>query len=78
MGAPGWYAGRMEKLGEKTHAKPGSRLMPIGVACLVLSVLLLVMNLSSRGGPSGGFWILLLVGVLLAGVGFARRILSSR
>jgi hypothetical protein len=68
----------MEKLGDKVQTKPGSRLMPAGVVCLVVSVLLLGMNLSTRGVPSGGFWILLLAGLILAGVGFARRVLGSR
>jgi hypothetical protein len=82
----------MEKLGEKTQAKPGSRLMPTGVVLLVLSIALLVFNLSSDvheyvsgvgyvqvgGKPSAGFWILLLSGAICASVGFARRVLSSK
>jgi len=68
----------MEKLGGKTQAKPGSRLMPIGVVMLVLSVALLTMNLTTRGVPSTGFWILLLGGAIIAGVGFARRVLDSK
>ena len=52
--------------------------MPIGVVMLVLSVALLAMNLTSaKGVPSAGFWILLLAGLICAGVGFARRVLGS-
>lgn len=53
--------------------------MPIGVVLLVLSVALLVMNLSSeKATPSAAFWILLLTGAIVSGVGFARRALGSR
>ena len=54
-------------------------MMATGVIFLVLSVALLAMNLTvGRGTPSALFWLLLLSGAILAGVGFARRILGSR
>lgn len=66
-------------MGETAKAELGSKLMPIGVVMLVLSVALLVMNLTSAiGKPSAGFWILLLAGFICAGIGFARRVISSR
>ena len=83
----------MEKSGEKKAAKaPGSRLMPMGVMLLVMSIVLLVISLSATteryvpgvgyvetgGTPSGAFWVFLLSGLLLAGIGFARRVLSSK
>lgn len=68
----------MKNIGE-TKMAPGSRLMPIGIALLALSVALLVMNLTSKiGKPSAAFWILLLTGAICAGVGFGRRVLNSR
>jgi hypothetical protein len=57
----------------------GSRMMATGVVFLVLSVLLLAMNLTvGKGTPSALFWLLLLSGAILAGIGFARRILGSK
>lgn len=53
--------------------------MPIGVVLLVLSVALLAMNLASEiGKPSAAFWILLLSGLICAGVGYGRRNLDSK
>jgi len=66
-------------MGESVQAKPGSKLMPIGVVLLVLSVALLVMNLTSEiGKPSAAFWILLLAGAICSGIGFARRVIGSK
>ena len=81
----------MTQLGEKEAKKPGSRLMPMGIVLLVLSVALLVMNLSStlhkyvpgvgmvevQGTPSAGFWILLVAGLVLTVIGFGRRLLAA-
>jgi succinate dehydrogenase hydrophobic anchor subunit len=82
----------MGKLGEKVQGKPGSKLMRTGVVLLVLSIVLLAVNLTRNdekyvagvgyiqvgGTPSAGFWILLLGGLLLAGIGIARRVLGSK
>jgi hypothetical protein len=83
----------MEKLGTDQKAvKPGSKLMSVGIVLLILSVGLLIMNLApvteryvpgqgyvnAGGTPSAGFWILLLAGLLLAGIGFGRRVLSGK
>ena len=69
----------MGKLGDKTSTKPGSTLMPTGVVLLAASVALLIYNLTSaKATPSALFWILLLSGTILAGVGFARRVLGSK
>lgn len=79
-------------MGETTRAKPGSRLIPTGVVILVLSIALLVMNLTSDvhryvpgsgyvqigGTPSVGFWVLLLGGLLVTGAGIVRRALGSK
>ena len=76
---------------EKNAKKPGSNLIPIGLMLVGLSVVLLVVNLSTTthtyvvgrgmveggGTPSPGFWIGLLLGLLLTGIGFGRRLLAA-
>lgn len=76
---------------KKPAGKPGQALITIGLVALALGAVVLVMNLTStqvnyvpglgnvetKGTPSAGSIILLIVGVLLAGVGFARRMLSA-
>jgi hypothetical protein len=74
----------------KQKAKPGSRLMPTGIVVLVLGFVLLMVNLANpvtnyvagvgmveTRGPSAGAIILIVAGILLAGFGFARRVLAS-
>ena len=64
--------------------------MTIGVVVLVLGFVLLLVNLTNpvtnyvagvgmvtTQGPSAGSIILLVAGTLLAGIGFARRILAA-
>lgn len=80
----------MDQQGE-TSKKPGTRTATTGVVVLVLGLVLLVINLTStvtnyvagvglvetKGAVSPGAIVLLLVGLLLAGVGFARRVLGA-
>lgn len=64
--------------------------MATGIVVLVLGFVLLIMNLTNpvtryvegsglvtTQGPSAGAIILLVAGVLLAGIGFARRLLAA-
>ena len=64
--------------------------MTVGVVVLVLGFMLLLMNLANpvtnyvagvgmvtTKGPSVGAIILLIGGILLAGIGFARRVLAA-
>lgn len=71
--------------------KPGKIMTEIGVVVLVLGLALLVYNLfttiekyvpgvgmvETKGAPSPGSVILIIVGLLLAGIGFARRLLAA-
>ena len=74
----------------KQKHKPGSRLMPTGIVVLVLGFILLMINLTNpvtnyvagvgmveTRGPSAGAIILIAAGILLAAIGFARRVLAS-
>lgn len=81
----------MTQQGEKQKARPGTNLITWGVVALVVGVLVLVMNfatthatyvpgvgtVTTQGTPSPGAIILLVVGLLLAGIGFARRLLAA-
>jgi amino acid transporter len=76
---------------KKPVAKPGNTLMILGAAALVLGVVILIMNLTStqvnyvaglgtvetRGTPSVGSIVLLIAGVVLAVVGFAKRLVAA-
>lgn len=71
--------------------RPGTSLLTWGIVALVLGVILLVMNLATtnvdfvpgagtvetRGTPSAGAIGLLVIGLLLSGFGFGRRILAA-
>lgn len=77
-----------KSLGEKQ--RPGTRIMATGLVVLGLGFALLLVNLTSpvtnyvdgvglvtTQGPSAGAIILLIAGLLLAGIGFARRLLAA-
>lgn len=71
--------------------KPGARLTVFGLVLLVIGVVLLVMNLATthakfvpgvgtvetQGTPSAASIIMIVGGLILAGIGFARRILAA-
>lgn len=77
-----------KSLGEKQ--RPGTRLMATGIVVLVLGFALLLINLTSpvtnyvagvglvkTQSPSAGAIILLIAGLIIAGIGFARRLLAA-
>lgn len=77
-----------KSLGEKQ--RPGTRLIATGLVILGLGIVLLLVNLTNpvtnyvagvgmvtTQQPSAGAIILPIVGILLAGIGFARRILAA-
>lgn len=70
--------------------KPGKRMTTAGLVILALGIVLTVANLATthvnyfggrlvetQGTPSAGAIVLLVIGVLLVVVGFARRILAA-
>jgi hypothetical protein len=71
--------------------KPGQNMTTSGLIVLVLGLALLMYNLFTtvtkyvpgvgtvevKGTPSAGAIILIIVGLLLAGIGFARRLLAA-
>jgi uncharacterized integral membrane protein len=74
--------------GEKQ--RPGTRLIIIGIVVLVLGLVLLLINLTNpvtnyvagvgmvtTKAPSVGAIILLIGGLLLAGIGFGKRVLAA-
>jgi len=73
-----------------TKQRPGTRLMATGIVILVIGFALLLMNLTNpvtnyvagvglvkTQSPSVGAIVLLIAGLLLAGIGFARRVLAA-
>jgi predicted metal-binding membrane protein len=77
-----------KSLGEKQ--RPGTRLMATGLVALVLGFALLLVNLTNpvtnyvagaglvtTQSPSIGAIVLIAAGLLLAAIGFGRRVLSS-
>jgi len=77
-----------KSLGEKQ--RPGTRLIPTGIVLLVLGFVLLIVNLTNpvtnyvsgigfveTARPSIGSIILIAGGLLLAGIGFGRRVLAA-
>lgn len=80
-----------KSLGEKQkQQRPGTGLITAGLVVIVLGLVLLVVNLTNPVSnyvagvgmvttqkPSAGAIILPIVGILLAGIGFARRILAA-
>lgn len=80
----------MTQQGEKQKAKPGTNLIKGGIAALVLGFILLMFNLMNpvshyvsgvgmveTRGPSAGAIILLVGGLIVAGIGYARRLLAA-
>lgn len=70
--------------------KPGARLIPTGIVILALGFVLLIINLTNpvtsyvQGAgmvttqtPSTGAIILLIAGLIIAGIGFGRRLLAA-
>lgn len=81
--------GMTNKIGE-TKRRPGTRLMAAGLAALALGFVLLMFNLTNpvsryvqgagmveTQGPSAGAVVLIVAGLLLAAIGFGRRVLAS-
>ena len=79
-----------KSLGEKQKQRPGTRLIATGLVVLVLGFALLLVNLTNpvtsyvagvgmvtTQSPSAGAIILPIAGILLAGIGFARRVLAA-
>lgn len=77
------------KIGD-TKQRPGTRLMATGIVILVIGFALLLVNLTNpvtnyvsgvgmvtTQSPSVGAIVLPIVGILLAGIGFGRRVLSA-
>lgn len=77
------------KIGD-TKRRPGTRLTATGIVILVIGFALLLMNVTNpvtnyvtgvgmvtTQSPSVGSIVLLLAGLLLAGIGFARRVLAA-
>lgn len=75
-----------------TKARPGTRLMSIGLVILVLGILLIIVGFSSThveivpgtfrttetaGAPTPFAWIIFLVGIVLSAVGFGKRVLAA-
>lgn len=70
--------------------QPGTRLITVGIVALVLGFVLLIINLTNpvtnyvagvgmvtTKGPSTGAIVLLVAGLVVAGIGFARRLLAA-
>jgi predicted metal-binding membrane protein len=79
-----------KSVGEKQKQRPGTRLMATGIVVLVLGFALLMVNLTSpvtnyvagaglvaTRSPSIGAIMLIAAGLLLAAIGFGRRVLSA-
>lgn len=60
-------------MGTKKPSKPGDIPFAIGVGLLVLGALLAIANVATQGTPSGVAWVLLVVGALLASLGYLKR-----
>ena len=76
--------------GEITKQRPGTRLISTGLVVLVLGFVLLLFNLTNpvtnyvsgvgmveTRGPSAGAIIGIVAGLLLAAIGFGRRMLAA-
>jgi hypothetical protein len=80
-----------DSAGGNCQKRPGARLTVFGLVLLVIGVVLLVMNLATthakfvpasepskrRGRPAPASIIMIVGGLILAGIGFARRILAA-
>ena len=66
----------MENMG-KTKKKPGTGLMNGGLFVAGIGVFLLIAVFSSGGAPTLLVWALPFIGLVLAGIGFAKRILAA-
>jgi len=79
-----------KSVGEKQKQRPGTRLIATGLVILALGLVLLVVNLTTpvtnyvagmgmvtTQSPSAGAIILPIAGLLVAGIGFGRRVLSA-
>lgn len=67
----------MTNVGEVTKKKPGAGMMRVGLLMGAVGLLLVIAALSSGGAPTLLVWVLLVVGVILAAAGYARRILAA-
>ncbi|MBP3044890.1 hypothetical protein KKR91_01130 [Arthrobacter jiangjiafuii] len=63
----------MTNVREVTKKKPGAGMMSAGLLLGAIGLLLVVAVFSSGGAPTLLVWVLLVVGVILAAIGFTRR-----
>lgn len=74
----------------KTDQRPGTRLLSTGLVAIALGLVLLILNLTNSvtryvdgeglietRGPSAAAIVLIAAGLLLAAIGFGRRILAA-
>ena len=72
--------------------RPGTRLMATGLVILAIGILLVIVGFSTThmeivpgtfrkeefpGAPTPGAWIILIVGIALAAIGFCKRLLAA-
>ena len=67
----------MTNVGERTQKKPGAGIMLSGLIVAAVGLVLVVLVFSSGGAPTIFVWAVLLVGIVLAVIGFAMRILAA-
>lgn len=67
----------MTNNGVTKNKKPGDALIGIGIFLVIVSVLLTVLAIANGHFGSPVSWLALLAGVVLAGFGFARRVLAA-
>lgn len=67
----------MTNVGERTEKKPGSGVMSLGLSLAGLGTLFAVAILSGGGMPTMVVWAVPIIGVVLAIIGFARRLLAA-
>lgn len=67
----------MTNNGVTKNKKPGSALIGIGIFLMIVSALLTGLAMANGHVGSPASWLVLLAGVVLAGLGFARRVLAA-
>lgn len=63
----------------KTEAvkKPGSGLIGAGLLVAGIAVFVALIAINSTGSTGAFVWAMLIIGLILAGIGFAQRILAA-
>lgn len=65
-------------MNSQTQTRPkGSVLTAIGLGVVILGVILGVLAAVSGGAPTGGTFSVILIGLVLAAIGFAARVLAA-